>query len=157
MIIPSIEAALRNLQESKLEAEESLLNEVKAKYSKQVADKVQAILSSLETESIEKSQEILSESLRQHGELIRGTMVDYTALPLHPATTLLESIACWLSENRSHSEPKAPIEFLYPDLSLETDSNDYPDLKVTEQVEGEKFSKEDEKTHQRLVSLKEDE
>lgn len=63
--------------------------------------------------------------LADNWELIKHTGISYTAIPNNRVTQLMIGIAIYISHNEADSHP---ISLLMPDVSLESCSDDFPDL-----------------------------
>lgn len=92
-------------------------------YHQRTIDKISNILSNKlqsETEKVAAFQALLTENWG----FIKGTLLTYTALPDHPATSLWIKISKYVS---AHTEEPI-ITCLMPTVSTDSLSDDYPDL-----------------------------
>lgn len=119
-------------------------------YTKKVNDELTTLLS---LNSTEKSLvEALKCYLQQNHERVKGSALDYTALPLHPTTLLLAEIAEKVS--RALCNPVlSPLELLYPGFSFESSNENYPQL-TTETLEP--LSRDEQQELSRLIRLNTD-
>ncbi len=89
-------------------------------YTWQVINSVKGILTQDNAFQIES----LNHFLKTNWELVRGSLLAYTALPIHPVTELLCDIAKYLAETN-----KMPaISFLMPGIACDSLSENYSDL-----------------------------
>ncbi|KTD48028.1 hypothetical protein Lqui_2292 [Legionella quinlivanii] len=74
--------------------------------------------------------EALEQALKNNWELIKKSLLSYTALPFHPVTAFWCDAAKWVALSKPNSqEPVNPLLFLIPDLQCVVSVHeDYPDL-----------------------------
>ncbi|RAP37891.1 hypothetical protein B1207_02570 [Legionella quinlivanii] len=84
----------------------------------------------VELSESENISEALEQALKDNWELIKKSLLSYTALPFHPVTAFWCDAAKWVALSKPKSqEPANPLLFLIPGLQCVVSVHeDYPDL-----------------------------
>ena len=108
-----------------------LKDEVIIEYQLHVRSKLKKILNSKDSD--ENKYSALEDFLKDNWEIIKGTLLSYTAIYNNDATQALckaAELICYFKNSKLNSQslPFVPLQFLMPDVELESINNNYPDL-----------------------------
>lgn len=121
--IKSIKTTLDRLLVEQQPTNGNAIEQLKFAYTRKVCLDIKEIIDPKTADSLSA----LKGYLAVNAKLVRGSSLDYTAIPKSGVTELLVSVAVYVSEHLD-SITSTPIELLYPTISFISKSNAYPDL-----------------------------
>lgn len=123
-----IEESLDNLNTSLNTSPIDIITQLQIAYSRQVYTEVHHLLQS-DYHNVSTLRKEWITYLEMNAYRVRGTALDYTAIPYHEVTQLLSALAIYVSETAEPEAPITPAELLLPGLSLiSMKPTEYPNL-----------------------------